>query len=159
MFHVENKEYVATERTDSPSYWLSRLVLGSDTGIAFEEHGKLLADTADRLAPEDIKSIDIEANELSGLLEISVGLEGDNEDFIRNKVAGLALRIMQESDIDLDDLVFRGSRIVNGENFAEDLENDPLADLGDVRYTDDEHMYIVFSELSEMMMEYGPPKK
>ena len=155
MVRLENQRFIESEHSESCSFWMSRLVLGSETGVVFSEKEQVLAFHFDNDTPSEVKTIDIATNPETDFLELSFGMEGNNEEFVLSMTAGLSLRALHESGFDRDDLVYRGGRLVCTEQFEFDSEWDDTADLGDIRYSAGDNLYLVYSDMSEMMTDYS----
>lgn len=155
MARIENQRYVETEPTDSPSFWMGRLVLASETGIDFTKLESQIAFSLASDPPEIIKTIDVSINPETDFLELSYDMKGEDEAFVLSMVSGLSLQALKASGLDIEDLTFRAGRLVRGEQFSLDREWDDSADLSDVRYSADDNLYLVFSEVRDMMTEYS----
>lgn len=155
MARIENQRYIETKRTDSPSFWMGKLVLGSETGIAFAELENQIAFNLASDPPEIIKTIDVSTNPETDFLELSYDMEGEDEEFVLSMISGLSLQALKASGLDIEDLTYRAGRLVRGEQYSIDREWDESADLSDIRYSADDNLYLVFSEVRDMMAEYS----
>lgn len=146
MVLVENQHCLSSERPNSSRRWFSTLVLASETDEHFEDREAVIADHIVEHATFDTHSIEIDADPDTGYLAIAMEIDGNGEVPVAQQVVSSALEGLRDSNVDLNDLTFRGGRLVCGEELSIDAERGLQPEATDIRYFADDLMGPVFSE-------------
>ncbi len=146
MVHVENADCRSLERPDSPSHWFSTIVVASETGETFDDKETVIAGHIGEHVTFDTRSVDVDADPDTGFIAIVVEIDGFDELPVAARSVDLALEALRDSDVDLNDLTFRGGRLVCGEQLYSDLQAGWEPTPTDNRYYADDLIGPVFSE-------------